>query len=105
MSQANINFKREYSFDDLRTSKGGKCRFDFALFDEYNNLSCLVEYQGEQHFYKSNFYGTQQKEETDELKRQYCFIHNIKLLEITYKDDIDAKIEEIIKSYKRGEWD
>ena len=34
----------------------------------------------------------------DELKVEYCKINKIKLCIITYKDDIDEKMREIIKN-------
>ena len=47
----NINHKTQYSFEDLLTPKGGRCYFDFAIF-EHDKLKCLIEYQGEQHFHE-----------------------------------------------------
>ena len=38
---------------------------------------------------------TQKK--NDQIKRNYCKTHNIKLLEITYKNNIKEKLEKHIK--------
>jgi len=68
-------------------------RFDFYI----PSLNLCIEFQGEQHygkqtgFFKSSYKTTQKH---DKLKRQYCQDHNIKLLEISYKDY--DKIEEIL---------
>lgn len=98
----NVMFKRQYTLKGLSSKNGVLLRFDFALLDSEGNLVCLVEYNGEQHYYtperKSDF-GRQQREETDGLKREYCNKHLIQLFEIRYDEDIDEKIEEIYKYY------
>jgi hypothetical protein len=45
LNKNNINFKREYSFPDLRHKN--LLRFDFAFLNNQNELLCLIEYQGE----------------------------------------------------------
>lgn len=85
----NIRYKREYWFNDLR----GKCkkplRFDFAILDENNNVKCLIEYDGRQHFIhekssmitRENFESTQKN---DKIKNDYCKRNNITLFRIKY---------------------
>lgn len=77
-----IDFIREYSFNDLVGLKGGKLRFDFAIFKE-TKLIKLIEFQGRQHYEPQNT-NWNDLTEHDELKRQYCKEHNIALLEIPY---------------------
>lgn len=92
-----IKYKREYSFEDLRSIRGGRLRFDFAIFDN-DKLKCLIEYQGPQHYRKilwHNF-GAMQREETDDQKRKYCQSRNIKLYEIRYNENIEYRLMEII---------
>lgn len=81
----NINFKREFIFNDLKSPKKNTIplRFDFAIFDE-NKLIKLIEFQGIQHYQLSGWMNNPQ--ENDIIKRQYCQNHNIKLLEIPYWD-------------------
>ena len=66
-----------------------------------------IEYQGEQH-YKPNFFINkfgkndgmkrfEQLHKHDQIKKTYCKTSNIKFLEITYKDNIDDKLETLIK--------
>lgn len=45
LEKYNINYQREYSFPK------SKYRFDFAIFDNSNNLKFIFEYDGIQHFY------------------------------------------------------
>lgn len=80
----NINFQREYSFENLYINNG-LAKFDFAIFDNDNNLLKLVEYQGIQHFNNSDF-GKLQRENSDPKKREYCQKNNIPLIEIPYTD-------------------
>lgn len=87
-------FTTEYKYCDLIGPGGGLLRFDFAILDDENNVICLLEYQGEQHFLDGEF-GKQQREITDPMKRKYCKEHNIKLFEITYLDNIDEKLDEL----------
>ncbi|MBQ9115721.1 MAG: hypothetical protein IJY04_01735 [Clostridia bacterium] len=43
----NIKYAKEYSFRDLKDK--GILRFDFAIFNENNTLSHLIEFDGRQH--------------------------------------------------------
>lgn len=85
LNENNIQFKTQYSFSDLKGEKA-LLRFDFAIF-ENDNLKCLIEYQGEQHYYPS--FGYEKFEigqKYDKLKREYCKNHNLCLIEIPYTD-------------------
>ncbi len=82
-----INYAREYTFSDLKDKK--KLRFDFAIFDENNSLSHLIEFDGRQH---NNDYAPWNSEDTlaerqarDRLKDEYCKEHNIRLIRIPYE--------------------
>lgn len=90
-----IKYEKEYSFDDLISTKGYPLRFDFAIFDDFKRLICLIEYQGQQHYENVEF-GKQQREKTDQQKREYCFAHNIPLYEIKYDENVENVINKII---------
>lgn len=45
-------------------------------------------------------FGEQQRLVTDKIKKEYCKNNNIKLFEITYKDNIRIKLKEIIEELK-----
>ena len=83
----NIMFETQKTFQDLRSDKNYPLFFDFYLTD-YN---ILIEYQGIQHYIctntwwntKDNFESLQKR---DNLKRDYCQSHNIRLIEIPYTD-------------------
>ena len=101
LTELNIKHVKEYTFDDF-ISNGKKprpFRFDFALFDNDNNLLALIEYQGSQHFIeKENFkeYGAGQRYYSDKAKKEYCKRKNIPLYEITYLEDTKTKLYEIL---------
>ena len=86
-----VNFKEEYSFPDLTAPNGTPLRFDFAIFDDEDNLLFLIEYQGKQHYQASSKFGgakaLYRQQFNDNLKRRYCGLHNIILIEIPYTDE------------------
>ena len=42
LRDAGLNFKEEYSFSDLIGQGGHALRFDFAVFDDNNELEFLI---------------------------------------------------------------
>lgn len=84
-----IEFKREYTFPDLR-GLGGKClRFDFAILQN-GRLSHLIEYNGKQHYMKvpgswGDLYDTLATH--DQMKKQYCEDNNIRLIILSYDQE------------------
>lgn len=49
LTKAGLKFKEEYSFPDLVSSSNRALRFDFAVFDDNDELDFLIEFQGVQH--------------------------------------------------------
>lgn len=96
-----IKFKKEMIFDDLKSESGKSLRFDFALFDN-DELKCLIEFQGPQHYkeIKWNNFGKLQREKTDLMKKVYCKNKHIPLYEIKYNDNILPKCIEILQELK-----
>ncbi len=91
LNQAGLDFKEEYSFDDLVSSSGHPLRFDFAVFDDDGDIDFLIQYQGIQHYKpKSKFggmTGLKKQQFYDMRKREYCKKHNINLILIPYWDE------------------
>ena len=88
LTQNNINFKREYIFNNFKLTGGGIPRFDFAILDNNNKLLYLIEYQGEQHYkFKGNIF-TEEKmlytQKCDKEKKEYCDNNNIPIIYIPY---------------------
>ena len=86
LNELNINFKREYSFDDLLGANGGKLRFDFAILDNENQPFCFIEFQGIQHYDINNNYYSEDLATHDLRKKEYCKEHNFKLVEIKFTE-------------------
>ena len=102
-----IDFTEQYFFDNLVCIK--PLLFDFAIVDSEGNLSCLIEYDGEQHFRQIEYFGGDKKFKkqmlNDSLKNEYCNDNNINLLRIPYLDF--NKIDVILSEYfqnKLGEY-
>ena len=106
LNSHNINYKTEYSFQNFFTEKGGKYRYDFAIFNNKNELLCLIEYQGDIHFkYHNSGWNNKEKfeerQKSDIIKKEYCDNNNIKLYYITYEEDIEKRLEEILNDIQR----
>lgn len=79
-------FSTQYTFSDLLGVGGGRLRFDFAIFLN-NQLDCLIEYNGLQHYEKPQGKWGEAWEtliENDRRKQEYCKTHNIPLKIIKY---------------------
>ena len=85
-----INFKQQCIFDDLKSNKGYNLKFDFGILNKQKSLVCLIEFQGEQHYKIIPGWIDEDKflvqQENDKLKRKYCQLHHIPLIEIPYWD-------------------
>lgn len=93
-----IDFIKEKGF---KNSNGITQRFDFYI--ELGEELFAIEYNGSQHYKKATGYFKDTLEKTqkrDELKREYCKLNNIHLLEIPYtikdKESIDKEITEFL---------
>jgi hypothetical protein len=86
-----LSFEEEYSFPDLVSETGRPLRFDFAVFDDNDDIDFLIEFQGIQHYEaKSKFggyAGLRKQQFNDMKKREYCRKHGIKLILIPYWDE------------------
>ena len=91
LRDAGLNFKEEYSFPDLIGQGGHALRFDFAVFDDNDELEFLIQYQGIQHYKPKSVFGgmsgLRKQQFYDMEKREYCKKHNIKLVLIPYWEE------------------
>lgn len=84
-----INFLQQYKLDGCKSIY--HLPFDFAIFDKNNDLLCLIEYQGRQHYEKSFVFDDNEetleyRQYKDQIKREFCNQNNIRLIEIPYTD-------------------
>ena len=87
----NINFCEQFTFNDLKGDKR-VLKFDFGIFNEKNELSYLIEYNGIQHYEPIEHFGGiskfQKQQRYDLRKQEYCSIKNIPLIIINYNQEI-----------------
>lgn len=92
LQKLEIPYKSEYSFQDLVSDKNARLRFDFAIFNEQNELLGLIEFDGPQHFkdqlkqYNILDFDYERLHTHDLLKDEYCKNHNIPLIRFSYKE-------------------
>ena len=109
LTNLNIEFKREFTFQDLLSNKGKALRFDFAIQNPKNNNVLLIEFDGAQHFQKvkwSNIDTEQQIKDRfeyikicDKQKDKYAKDNKHSLLRIKYDDkDVDVIILQFLLS-------
>lgn len=93
LQDKNLNYQKEFSFSDLKSEKNVPLRFDFAVFNNNQELLFLIEYDGEQHFsHKSEkiWHDTlEAHQKRDQLKNNYCIQHNYKLYRIPYWEKLN----------------
>lgn len=70
---------------------------DFALLRN-KNIIAFIEFQGEQHYKDFGFFGRQAREETDEMKKEYCRKTHMPLFEIRYDENIDISVAKILST-------
>lgn len=92
LNEHKVNYTTEYRFFDLRNPKTNRqLRFDFAIFNDDQELQYLIEFDGRQHFsgpeakwsHSSSLEDIQYR---DNLKNQYCKNNKIILKRIPYTE-------------------
>ena len=91
-----ITYTTQFSFTDL-IGTTRPLRFDFAIFQD-NELLCLIEYNGIQHYTDKGEFDSFQREVSDTKKKEYCINNNIPLI-ILNKENYSPEflINEILK--------
>ena len=72
---------------------------DFAIFDK-DKLLAFVEFQGEQHYKDFGIWGKTAREETDQMKKEYCLQIGIPLFEIKFNENIPSCVANILSTLK-----
>lgn len=100
LKENNISFiYDEAYFKDLKLITGGLGRYDFILLN--NNLPYrLIEFDGEQHYFKINFFGNEKEFKNriinDKIKNKYALEHNLPLVRIPYWRRYNLTIDDIL---------
>lgn len=97
LKENNINYVKEFRIKDCKNKR--PLPFDFAIFNN-NGLYCLIEYQGEQHFYP--IWGEKSFEQilhNDKIKQDFCDEKSIMFLKINYWEQ--ANIPLLLNAFRR----
>lgn len=82
----NLRYKREYKINDCRDKQ--PLPFDFAIFNDMDELLGLIELNGQQH-YSEGGWNTKQHlqyvQKHDKIKHRFCLQNDIPLLVIPYQ--------------------
>lgn len=99
LQQYNLNYVKQYSFNELRGINNGLLRFDFGVIID-NQLKYLIEFDGRQHIqgYDTEYwkhYSNEEITEYDNRKNRWCKEHQIPLIRIPYTHLAELKIEDL----------
>ena len=101
LEEKSLSFIQQYSISELKGINGGKLSFDFFLPER----QICIEYQGIQHYEPIEFFGGEarynKQKENDELKRQFCNLNKLQLIEVPYfllEEQVYKLLEDSIKT-------
>ena len=99
LTENNIDFIKQFTFEDLIGNMGRHYAFDFAIF-ENNQLSYLIEYDGVQHYSARHQFTKEEStleiiQQRDRVKNDYTLSHNIPLIRIPYTQFDNLSIEDL----------
>ena len=85
LSENEIVFERQKTYDDLRIGSHGIPKFDFYIPEG----NYIIEYDGQQHFTYTNIGWNDEKhfkkvQERDKIKNEYCKNNNIPIIRVPY---------------------
>ena len=95
----NIIFQSQYTENSL-----GRKKFDFAIFNNNDEVVRLIEFDGQQHYNSTQGYWNsknpdkdlQHRQELDEEKNEWATIHNIPLVRIPYWERDNITLDMIL---------
>lgn len=100
LMERGISYINQYRIPECRNKN--PLPFDFAVIYK-GRLHCLIEYDGEQHYNKTDWFGGKDNYENtkrnDKIKSDFCLDNNIKLIRIPYWDykNIEGILDNEIK--------
>jgi hypothetical protein len=105
LKSGGLTYKKEVSFPNLVGYKNVPLRFDFAVYDFFNNIKYLIEYDGEGHFEQIKYFAKTRQEflhrqEMDRRKNKFAIINNIQLIRIPYWELENITLKDIFLNPK-----
>lgn len=99
LTENNILFKTEITFQDLKSSQNKYYRYDFGVYQN-NSLIRLIEFDGEQHYKPIKNFGGEKRfiytQNNDSIKNKYALEKNIPLVRIPYTAYDNITLETIM---------
>ena len=78
LEKNNFNFIRQRRFEDLP-----RFSYDFSVM--VGDKEILIEVQGQQHYHDVKIFDSfEQQQKRDKIKKEYCLVNNIPLIEVPY---------------------
>ena len=107
LAEREIRFEQEATFKDCLSENGYNMRYDFKIYYDESNNFALLEYDGDIHFAENineNGWNTKEafeiRHNRDLRKTQWAKDNNIILYRISYKENIEERMEEIINELR-----
>lgn len=103
LTKERIPYLAQYRFEDCRYSY--PLPFDFAIVNDKQEVLCLIEFQGMQHFEAVDFFGGEKgfigRQTRDRIKQEYAAAHGIPLVTLTYHllPVLDSIMENMCQTY------
>ena len=102
LESVNIHYETEQKIEGCVSDKSNHLRFDIHL----PKFNTYIEFDGEQHFKPVEIWGGekafQSRINRDNIKNEFCLNNNIKLIRISYLDNIKKEMDKIISSLILG---
>lgn len=96
LTENNIPFEEQKTFDDLRSEKGFLLKYDFFVDNKY-----LIEFDGEQHYKSVSLYSHDNydyRKQNDQKKTDYAKQNSIPLIRIPYTKLNSLCLEDLLIS-------
>ena len=92
LNENNIPYEKEKTFNDcINPETGRKLRFDFFV-----NNSYIIEFDGEQHYNKTNGFYSEKGAIRDRIKDEWALKNNVSLIRIKYNRINNLTIKDLI---------
>ena len=92
----NIKYLEQASFKECRAANNRRLLFDFYI----PSINTCIEFDGKQHFEPVEYWGGQEglerRKRSDEIKNKFCTDNNINLFRISYNEDIEERLKNIV---------
>ena len=92
----NIKYLEQASFKECRAANNRRLLFDFYI----PSINTCIEFDGKQHFEPVEYWGGQEglerRKRSDEIKNKFCTDNNINLIRISYNEDIEERLKNIV---------